>query len=76
MAQVTIYIPNELETHIKDSARSLGISVSKFITAVLTQKVKNEWGDDIRKLSGTWQDFPSLDSIRAAEGIDAPRESF
>ena len=76
MAQVTIYIPNDLESHIKASAKSLGVSVSKYITAVLRQKAKNEWGGNIRKLSGAWQDFPSLDSIRAAEGIDAPRESF
>ena len=76
MAQVTIYIPNDLESKVKATAASLGLSVSKFIAAVLAQKVQSEWRQETKELSGAWQDFPSLEEIRAAEGIDASRERF
>ena len=76
MAQVTIYLPNDLETTIKATAKSLNLSISKFITSLLEEKVRNEWGSDVRKLSGTWNDFPTLDAIRSSEGQDVPREAF
>ena len=65
MAQVTIYIPNDLESQIKAMANSLNISISKFISTLLEQKVKNEWSYSSRKLAGAWGDFPTLQEIRA-----------
>jgi len=76
MAQVTIYIPNELENKIKEIANSLNISTSKFITTLLEQKIQNEWNPNIKKLAGAWSDFPSLEEIRANQGRDILREEF
>jgi len=76
MAQVTIYIANELENQIKAMATSLNISVSKFISTTLEQKIKNEWSHSSRKLVGSWDDFPTLEEIRNNENKDIPRESF
>lgn len=76
MAQVTIYIPNDLESQIKAVANSLNISISKFISTVLEQKVKNEWSSNSQKLAGAWNDFPTLQEIRANQGQDVPREEF
>ena len=76
MAQVTIYIPNDLESQVKAIASSLNISISKFISTTLEQKVKNEWSASSRKLAGTWSDFPTLQEIRDNQGKDAPREVF
>jgi len=76
MAQVTIYIPNNLESKIKEKASSLNISVSKFISILLEQKVQNEWSSSSRKLAGAWDDFPTLQEIRANQGQDALREEF
>jgi len=76
MAQVTIYIPNDLETQIKAMASSLNISISKFIATTLEQKVKNEWSSSSRELAGSWDDFPSLEEIRANQGKDTEREAF
>ena len=76
MAQVTIYIPNDLESQIKAMASSLNISISKFISTVLEQKVQNEWNDNSRKLAGAWDDFPTLEEIRANQGEDTQREAF
>lgn len=76
MAQVTIYIPNELETQIKTMAGSLNISISKFIANILEQKVQNEWSLDSRKLAGAWDDFPTLKEIRSNQAEETPREAF
>ena len=76
MAQVTIYIPNDLESQIKAMASSLNISISKFISTLLEQKVQNEWSYSSRKLAGSWDDFPTLQEIRANQGQDAQREDF
>jgi len=76
MAQVTIYISNDLESQIKAMASSLNISISKFISTLLEQKVQNEWSYSSRKLAGSWDDFPTLQEIRANQGQDAQREEF
>ena len=76
MAQVTIYISNDLESQIKAMASSLNISISKFISTLLEQKVQNEWSYSSRKLAGSWDDFPTLQEIRANQGQDSQREEF
>ena len=76
MAQVTIYIPNALESQVKTMAASLGISISKFIAGTLEQKVQNEWSGSVRELAGAWSDFPDLEDIRANQKQDSAREEF
>jgi hypothetical protein len=76
MAQVTIYIPNNLESQIKMMASSLNISISKYISTILEQKVQNEWSSNSRKLAGSWDDFPTLQEIRTNQGNDVQREEF
>ena len=76
MAQVTIYMNNDLETKIKNIASSLDISISKFIANVLEQKVQNEWNHNVQKLAGSWEDFPSLEQIRDEKTPNIPREEF
>jgi hypothetical protein len=65
MAQVTIYIPNDLELKIKAMSSSLNVSISKFISTILEQKIQNEWSHDSKKLAGSWDDFSTLEEIRA-----------
>lgn len=67
MAQVTIYINNELESKIKNKALSLNISISKFIAKILEQKIDNEWNADVKELAGSWKDFPELKEIEKRE---------
>ena len=74
MAQITIYIPNDLEVEVKSMAKSLNISMSKFISKMLEQKVKNEWSTETEDLAGAWNDFPSLEEIRDIK--ESKREDF
>ncbi len=76
MAQVTIYLPEELESKIKKTAASLDLSLSKFITTVLEQKIRDEWSEESRRLAGAWKDFPTLEEIRETQAEDVRREAF
>jgi len=76
MAQVTIYMNNNLETQIKSMATSLDISISKFISNILEQKIHNEWNNSVKQLSGSWNDFSSINDIRQDNIDDIKREEF
>ena len=76
MAQVTIYMNNELESKIKSTANSLNISISRFISTVLEQKVQKEWDPSTKKMAGSWGNFPDLEEIRDHKSNDTQRETF
>ena len=76
MAQVTIYINNDLEIKVKNMAISMNISISKYISNILEEKVKNQWSENVKKLNGSWSDFPTLEEIRKNDVNDLKREEF
>ena len=76
MAQVTIYMDNNLERKVKEVANSLNLSISKFISSLLEKNIQNEWNENIKNLSGSWSDFPTLDEIRESKVDDVKREEF
>ena len=75
MAQITIYIDNNLEERIKEIAKNTGQSISKYISNAIEQKLNNSWNEDIKNLSGSWNDFPSIEEIRTTVN-DTKREEF
>lgn len=77
MAQVTIYIDNNLEEKVKNLAKSTGTSISKFISNILEQKVKTSWDDSVRELSGSWADDIAFDEeIKSYKTADTKREEL
>ena len=47
----------------------------KYISNAIEQKLNNSWDEDIKNLSGSWSDFPSLEEIRT-NIKDTKREEF
>ncbi len=76
MAQITIYIPNDLEKKIKQKSKELNISISKFITKLLEQKIQNSWSIETKKLVGAWDDFEDAKSLREPKAKDTKREEL
>ena len=77
MSQVTIYLNNDLEVKVKRVAKASSLSLSKWITKVIEEKISSEWSQDIVDLAGSWgDDFPSLREIRAGYMVDAERENL
>ena len=77
MAQVTIYMDNNLEENVKKLAKSTGVSISKFISKKKKQKVSSSWDDSVRKLSGSWNDDTAFsEDLRSHKTPDIKREVF
>ena len=76
MAQITIYINNDLESKVKEIAASQETSISKYISTVIERNINNNWNPNIKNLAGSWSDFPSIEEIRNNDTLDAKREEF
>lgn len=76
MGQVTIYLDDETEKKMVASASVMKLSKSRWIANVIREKLVDEWPDTVRELPGSWEDFPSLDELRAGSGSDADREAL
>ncbi len=76
MAQITIYINNDLESKVKEIANSQEISISKYISTLIERNINNNWNPKIKNLAGSWSDFPTIEEIRNNDTLDAQREAF
>lgn len=76
MGQVTIYLEDELEAKMVADAKARNLSKSKWIAAVIREKLINEWPHEVREAAGSWGDFPSLEEIRGETPPDSKRESL
>ena len=76
MPQLNLYVDETTHLHIKRSAKAAGVSLSKWVSALVREKTASEWPVEVLALSGAWKDFPSLENIRKTRGKDLPRETF
>ena len=73
MAQVTIYIKNELEEKMVAAAAAQQISKSRWISELIEDKLQTSWPASIEEMVGTWSDFP--DQLEN-KGADVKREEL
>ena len=76
MGQVTIYLEEDIEHKMIEAAQLAHLSKSKWIAKLIQDKVANEWPQSIVGFAGSWEDFPTMDEIRATIGKDAERQSI
>ena len=76
MPKLNLYVDKATHLHIKRSAKASGVSLSKWVSALVREKTAGEWPAEVLALSGAWKDFPSLGAIRKTRGKDLPRETF
>jgi hypothetical protein len=76
MAQITIYLPDELENRARKVAKAKGTSVSRWIAEQVVHTLKDDWPKGVLDAAGALPDFPGLDEIRESYGSDVPRESI
>ena len=56
MAQVTLYLPDEIAGRLKEAARESGQSVSAFVTALAVRKLSpGGWPPSFERLYGKWE---------------------
>ena len=66
MAQLTIYLPDDVEKKVRQDARRAKKSVSAFLADLATQKKPRltdaAWARAVAKTCGSWVgDFPEID---------------
>ncbi len=76
MAQITIYLDKETEEKMRAYVKAQDISQSQWVANIIREKLHSEWPDHMAALAGAWQDFPSLEVIRAGISPDVARETL
>lgn len=76
MAQITIYLPDNLEMEARKAAKALNIPVSRWIADQLSGNLRDRWPESVLAAAGAIPDFPDADELREGYGKDAPRERF
>lgn len=74
MGQVTIYLDDETEKKMVESARSMHVSKSKWIASVIREKLVDDWPVSVRELPGSWKGFPLAEGLRGNLPPDLDRD--
>lgn len=74
MSQVTIYLEPELAEKMRHAAESEGVSQSRWLAALVEQRLAQHWPESVRALAGAWGDFPEAEALRQGMAEDLPRE--
>ena len=76
MAQVTIYLPDDVEKRARMAAKAKRSSVSRWVAEQVVCRLEDAWPEGVLSAAGAIPDFPSLKEIRKGNGRDAHRESL
>ena len=76
MAQITIYLPDEIESKARKAAKANGKSVGRWIADRVAQTLADAWPKGVLDAAGAFPDFPDVKEIRRGYGPDARRESI
>ena len=74
MAQITIYLPDEIENRARKAAKVKGTSVSRWIAERVVENLEHAWPKGVLDAAGAIPAFPDVVEIRAGYGKDAARE--
>ena len=76
MAQLTIYLEDDLAEELKTQAKESKISQSRLVSQLIRNRLRNTWPASVQELAGTWNDFPEIDELIDDIGTDNERESL
>ncbi|MGD0301672.1 MAG: CopG family transcriptional regulator [Bryobacteraceae bacterium] len=74
MAQITIYLPDDIENKARKAAKMKGTSVSRWIAERVVDTLDDAWPKSVLDAAGVLPDFPDVEEIRARYGKDSARE--
>jgi hypothetical protein len=74
MAQITIYLPDDIELKARKAAKAKGTSVSRWIAARVVDTLEDAWPKSVLDAAGAIPGFPDVEKIRSGYGKDATRE--
>lgn len=76
MAQVTIYLADDIEEQARKAAEARGTSLGRWIAENVAETLKSTWSPRVLAAIGSFADFPEEKDLRKGYGADLPRESL
>jgi hypothetical protein len=76
MANLTIYLPDEVEREVRRAADESNMSVSKWVADRVGKSLETLWPAEFLALAGAFPDFPEAEELRQGYGEDVSRESL
>ena len=76
MAQVTIYLPDEVEKKGAKAAKADGKSLSRWIAHQVVRDLDDAWPQAVLDAAGAIPDFPDVSELRKTYGPESRRESM
>jgi Ribbon-helix-helix protein, copG family len=76
MAQITLYIDDQIQRRLKEAAARRNVSQSQFVAELIRRATATEWPDEVLALFGSVPDFPLADELRAGLPPDSPRAEW
>ncbi len=76
MAQLTLYLDDETEARLKETASSAGMSLSRWVANLIREKIASQWPVSVIELAGAWADLPTAEELRRDVPEDLPRETI
>ncbi len=76
MAQITLYLDEDVAQRMRQAANEAGVSQSRWVADLIKKKTNDEWPSSVTELAGAWQDHPDVETLRSGENSDVPRESL
>ena len=76
MAQLTLYLDDETEARLKETANSAGMSLSRWVANLIREKIASQWPASVIELAGAWADLPTAEELRRDVPEDLPRETI
>lgn len=76
MAQLHLYLPDDVAAEVKHRAKSRGMSVSAYLAEVVRSQMKDQWPQDFfSKVVGGWAGElkrPEQPPLERREDVDVP----
>ena len=80
MAQMAIYIDNQLAERLEKAVKASGKSKSKWVAEAIKRSLQDKWPEGFFELAGKWEDDVGpdeiIDRIRKGFGAHDKRESL
>lgn len=74
IAQITLYLDDELEARLRAAAKAANLSQSRFVANLIAEKLNVEWPEAVLALAGAWPDLPETEALRAESDGNTTRE--
>lgn len=76
MAQVTLYMPDELRHRVEEAARRANMSVSRWVVRAVTHDLERSWPDGYFDLFGALEPDDLERASTPAPSLHLPREEL